>query len=872
MPLQFKNIAVGNLQDDVSGNNYAANKAVYILNLNNTLAQIYSDEAGTIPIIQDGVNNVTGAKGVFGFWVEAGDYFVQVGANKYRVSITGADYFNNRIDETVNLIVDSVVGRGAYYPVGSFEAGFTYTDINQVGTFGGADYYIYTGGLTNLPHSVTAGTNPTLSSDYAQVFYGEIDNVQGLRTALNGFATVQDMRNNITAQDSGNRVEWRGYYSESDGGSNWGIVKTGDSTSLVDDGGSIFVIVNDAVSGVWVEANTVGRLSPAKFGAVENQDSTTAMQNLYAVAKQVKINKPYLVSGTVSVNSDTVTKFAGSGMVTMTANNTPMFHALQRENVFFVKPVIRGKGETDTASTLNADNNTANAKAYGIWFDECTNVGVYNGDVRYFKNDGIRSAYGSRVKIKDNYVEGTYPDADIPIGNTGRQQFGIVVYAESAAEKGATMREVVVDKTASRHNNSDITISGNTVTSTAIAICVYPGYNNVSITNNKTFGQLTQHSIYCYGGKKCLISKNQLASNQSVGIKVSCNVPAYLDIPSEIDVKDNQISNTIAPSISFEIFDKLNNGSFSVDKASVCFERCNITGNNIFNGQDIAVACAVMRNSTIQSNTIYDMSPTNTREMINLRTFGGRINDNVLKDDEYGALGGSMMIGKQNALYFENNVMENLCKAQAGYYATLAKPVEPFAFTTDRYVNWYGLGATIINDATKEVYLVAQGGVAGNTAPTGAGDVVSGECVFRYIGLYNDLTFPIIVKRNTARVGGGTQAVGCMSFNDQAFDLYVSDNYADPQIAAARLYGTIYEYEGNNTLNSSRGSVTFAPMAKGSGNNYIASALPTTGTYEKGDIIWHPDPVALSYTGWVCVNRNPAGTGSTWQKFGALVS
>lgn len=185
MPLQFKNIAVGNLQDDVSGNNYAANKAVYILNLNNTLAQIYSDEAGTIPIVQDGVNNVTGAKGVFGFWVEAGDYFVQVGANKYRVSITGADYFNNRVDETVDLIVDAVAGRGAYYPVGSFEAGFTYTDINQVGTFGGTDYYVYTGGLTNLPHIVTAGTDPTLSSDYAQVFYGEIDNVQGLRDELN---------------------------------------------------------------------------------------------------------------------------------------------------------------------------------------------------------------------------------------------------------------------------------------------------------------------------------------------------------------------------------------------------------------------------------------------------------------------------------------------------------------------------------------------------------------------------------------------------------------------------------------------------------------------------------------------------------------
>ena len=704
-------------------------------------------------------------------------------------------------------------------------------------------------------------------SELDRVYSRSFKNVTDLRAGIDAAGSAVDF-----TQMNGFKVNWRGYYAESDGGSNWGVVRVGDSTSLVDDGGSIFVIVNDAVSGVWVEANISGTLSPAKFGAVNGQDATLAIQNLYAVSKDVKISKSYLVSGTANVLSGSSTKFIGDGKLTMTANNTPIFRSLEQTDIEFCRPVLRGVGETDTASTVNADNDTSNARAYGIWFDDCTNVSVVGGDIRGFKNDGVRAAYCSRVKIKDNYVEGTHPDADIPVGSTARQQFGIVVYAQSAAEKGATMSEVIVDGTASRHDNKDITISGNTVTSTAIAICVYPGYNNVSITKNKTFGQLTQHSIYTYGGKKCLIAQNQLAANQNVGVKVSCNVPAYFDIPSEIDVKDNQISNTTAPSVSFEIFDKLNDGSFSDNKASVCFERCNITGNNIFNGQDIAVVCAVMRNSTIQNNTIYDMNPSTTREMINLRTFGGRINNNILKDDEYGALGGSGMIGQQNALYFENNIMENLCKSQAGYYSSLAKPVEPFAFSTNRYVNWYGEGATIINGATKEVYYVIQSGVAGNTVPTGTGDVISGECVFRYIGLYSDLTYPLILKNNTFRVGEGTQAVGCMSFNDPAFDFYVSNNYIDPDIASARLYGTIYEYEGNNTLNSSKTASTLSPMSKGNGgNNYASSSTPSTGTYEKGDIIWHPDPVALGYVGWVCTNRNPAGDGSTWQLFGALV-
>lgn len=88
-------------------------------------------------------------------------------------------------------------------------------------------------------------------------------------TKLEGFETVQDLRDNVLKYaKAGDVVEWHGYYHEGDGGGNTGILKFGDSTSLIDDGGSVFVIVNDATNGVWVEASFKGvNLTLARFGA-----------------------------------------------------------------------------------------------------------------------------------------------------------------------------------------------------------------------------------------------------------------------------------------------------------------------------------------------------------------------------------------------------------------------------------------------------------------------------------------------------------------------------------------------------------------------------------------------------------------------------
>lgn len=74
----------------------------------------------------------------------------------------------------------------------------------------------------------------------------------------------------------GDRVNWDGYDEQSDGGSNWGIVKVG---AHVEDGGSIFSIDTNT----YIEANLKGKsINVAKFGSTGVGDSLDATSRLNA--------------------------------------------------------------------------------------------------------------------------------------------------------------------------------------------------------------------------------------------------------------------------------------------------------------------------------------------------------------------------------------------------------------------------------------------------------------------------------------------------------------------------------------------------------------------------------------------------------------
>lgn len=93
---------------------------------------------------------------------------------------------------------------------------------------------------------------------------------------------------------------------------------------------------------------------------------------------------------------------------------------------------------------------------------------------------------------------------------------------------------------------------------------------------------------------------------------------------------------------------------------------------------------------------------------------------------------------------------------------------------------------------------------------------------------------------------------------------------------------------GNSFLNANNGNVgigTNNPTDKlsvnggyikcstgiriGSNTNSIsyASAIPTSGTWARGDILFNSAPSASGFIGWVCVS---AGTPGTWKTWGAI--
>jgi len=176
MALQSFTITIGALTDaGNNGKNYVNNQPVYIKKANGTLASIYRDLAGTSQITQDGLSNVTNSKGQFTFFVEAGDYNAEYQSQVTPITVVGADYFNNRIDETVNqIILDLSTSRG-FRVKGTFAAGFTYELPNDVGVDGSGNYWIYTN-ADALPFAVPAATTPSAPT-YTQVTFNQASNI-----------------------------------------------------------------------------------------------------------------------------------------------------------------------------------------------------------------------------------------------------------------------------------------------------------------------------------------------------------------------------------------------------------------------------------------------------------------------------------------------------------------------------------------------------------------------------------------------------------------------------------------------------------------------------------------------------------------------
>ncbi len=133
----------------------------------------------------------------------------------------------------------------SWVSVGEWSTNPTITEPNQYVFYNNQRF-----APVNLPYTVDSAAHtdpndlvPSELRDVSQFLTSsELADIGGLT-----FSTIAAMKSYGNLSD-GNKVNWQGYYSQSDGGSNWGIVKSG---SHVEDGGKIFSI--DA--NLYVEAN-----------------------------------------------------------------------------------------------------------------------------------------------------------------------------------------------------------------------------------------------------------------------------------------------------------------------------------------------------------------------------------------------------------------------------------------------------------------------------------------------------------------------------------------------------------------------------------------------------------------------------------------
>lgn len=141
MALQSYTLAVGNLQDDEIGNNYAVNKPVYILKQDRSLQPIFSDLAGATPIIQDGANNATNQRGEFSFFVESGDYIASVGGIERALSIGSGASIEDLKQTAIYPSLSSLINTTDVLESGKLAK----TIVNNSDTnMGGAEYKIMT--------------------------------------------------------------------------------------------------------------------------------------------------------------------------------------------------------------------------------------------------------------------------------------------------------------------------------------------------------------------------------------------------------------------------------------------------------------------------------------------------------------------------------------------------------------------------------------------------------------------------------------------------------------------------------------------------------------------------------------------------------
>jgi hypothetical protein len=260
--------------------------------------------------------------------------------------------------------------------------------------------------LTDEVNAAT-GVDVTLRDNLAAadstVLIGGVSISEDLAT----FPTVAAMIGALTASFVGRKVQWLGYYAVSDGGSGWGVVKSGTHTA---DGGSIISVTPS----LYVEQNLKGKsLYVKKFG-VKADGVTDDLPRLRAITayadagQRIKLAEgaTHAIGGTWVINKKLVieggTKEATrilaltSGTYAAAPFAAAMVIPLNTTNV----PSYAGDGRRTKLSGFTIEAQSKFGSVRGLLI--CAPTYVYEVDTVGFSSDGLAIVAGAASPILGN--------------------------------------------------------------------------------------------------------------------------------------------------------------------------------------------------------------------------------------------------------------------------------------------------------------------------------------------------------------------------------------------------------------------------------------------------------------------------------------
>jgi hypothetical protein len=601
----------------------------------------------------------------------------------------------------------------------------------------------------------------------------------------------------------------------------------------------------------WVSVDDFGT---AGDGIV---DDTSAIQNaINSMPNGGRLYYPrvYKIAGTLNCISNV--EHFGPGQLFQTLSNTPLFKGVGISNVTISGLSLAGVGYGDTALTTNAASYSASARAYGIWFDTCTNVSVTGCKISGFLNAGIVPAYCTGVRITDNEVVGTYQgvsDTKTPQGNGNFQAFGIWLYAagEVAAPPGI----------------GHAYVRDNKVHTVAHAIFVGPAHSVVEVVGNEVYNT-AQHALYLNPGSDLTVHSNTLRPWLD-GVKVQTTGAVVRSNPKRIHVYDNLISGSTSGSngINIDIIDPTG----SDDKTNLFNEAVKVYSNTVSNWLGTGITAKQCRASSIYGNTLSSVNGVG----IIARHFSGYVGANVFRSVSKECVISQPADGQ--ALTLTGNEVNSagfFGTPPGGYFTALAAE-DPKTWTASTA---FGANVHCVNGAN--VYTcVVQGVTAASGGPTGTGTgIADGTAVWDFVSTLAGIdrgTFVMVNNIVTAAAGDAPtfsvfMAASTMKFrwarNILPRHVALSATALQASIGAVLLQD---EHNAHGGYASAPVASAAAPIVGFGKRQFFCDALPTGGgPFVLGDVAWKSVlGAAPSVLGWVCT---AAGSPGSWRPFGDM--